>query len=1450
MFQEQEEMQATSTRAYVREPIRILLLEDNPCVVELIRHYLRCITWVQHSLTVAVTMHEAAALLERQRFDLAIADLNLPDSSGLDTVKALAGRGDSQIIVVTGDDDPGLREASIASGAYEFLHKGRLNEESLQRLVRLAWIHANTVRSLRESEKRFSSLAALSSDLYWEQDEQYRFTHLSEKSPLGQSALGTRRWELPWFNMTEADWAPHRAKLDARRAFSDLELGKLDSAGEQVWLSISGEPVFKEGQFVGYRGIGRDITARKREERLLRLEQSTTRVLANAEPHDEDAIRSVLREICESEGWTCGRFFRLNEDAALVRLAATWSAADTALDSLIDGSGDFEFSPGEGLIGHVWQSMQTAWVADSLADQRIKLPARWLQGGLRSAFAFPVLARDQVMGVIAIASNIIREPDERLRRAVELIGSQVGQFLQRKQSDAARREVERRFRQTFELAGSGIAHITLDGRFLSVNRKICRILGRAEAELLGQPLLQITHPQDMDAAKAQHAALVAGEADSIHVERRYLRTDGTVVWVDLTMALARDEAGNLQYEIAVMEDITSRKRAEQLRGLEHKVNRYLADAGARSDALRLVMQAICETEDWDTGRYFELDETAELMRFRESWWANEDQAQRWTEASRSFSYRRGHGLVGTAWDTGRPLWVSDMTRDPRVAHPHIAQQTGMHASFNFPIAFEGRTIGVISITSRHIREPDEPLLQALGVIGRQVGQYLLRRRSEDSGRRFRAALDAAADMVFLVDLRTACILDFNATASRYLGYEPAELLGCQGDKILEGASLEDLRASQRALLANKDGADSHTRKYRRKDGSTFEAEVLRRIVESPEGPILVVNARDLTERKTAEARQSAHLRYQEKIFRLGQSALGMREPADLVLDAAQSALAGLNADAVAYVEPGPQPFTVILREVLGLANRPLSPVAAYGSDEPLAAVLQRGEVLVLGEGERAPLPFNWASAGRTAALVPVQGERTVRGALCALSRYPGAFGSDEIGFIQAVASVLSTGLQRIDSEGRLAFLAQFDALTGLPNRSLLSDRFSQMIMHAQRNGTQLGVLFIDLDDFKLVNDTLGHAGGDELLKEVADRLRTSVRAGDTVARISGDEFSVVLSDLSKPEDAALVAQKIIDALAVPAQARGQEVFVSASIGIAVYPTDGQDAEALLGAADAAMYRAKQSQRNAYQFFTPEINQRSRARAQLGSELHRALERDEFRLFYQPKIDLRSGRACGAEALLRWKHPERGLVAPAEFIPVLEETGLIVSVGEWVVRQACEDLRAWAASALPALPVAVNLSARQFRQPDLDVRIRSILAEAGTDCSLLELEITESQLMHDPSQAIRVLRTLREAGLRIAIDDFGTGYSSLAYLTRFPLSALKIDRSFVADVLNEEAAGSIVRTIVDMAKTLGLTVIAEGVENEAQAAFLRALGCHQAQGYFFAKPMPAAELGAFLARGPA
>jgi diguanylate cyclase (GGDEF)-like protein len=479
---------------------------------------------------------------------------------------------------------------------------------------------------------------------------------------------------------------------------------------------------------------------------------------------------------------------------------------------------------------------------------------------------------------------------------------------------------------------------------------------------------------------------------------------------------------------------------------------------------------------------------------------------------------------------------------------------------------------------------------------------------------------------------------------------------------------------------------------------------------------------------------------------------------------------------------------------------------------------------------------------------PIRSETGPFGILMMGSLRDQAFDAEDLSFAEAIAHVLSTAVRRHHTQTRLAYMAEFDTLTGLPNRNLLQDRLNQSLAQARRRQWHGAVLFIDLDRFKLINDTLGHHVGDRLITEVGRRIKQCVRGGDTVGRVSGDEFGVVLTDLAHADDAAIVAQKILDRLARPFDLGGNEAYVTASIGISVFPADGDDAETLLKNADMAMYRAKELTRNAYCFFTAEMNQRSVAKLQLNTDLRRAIERGEFELHYQPKVSLGDGRIQGVEALLRWNHPQRGLVRPAEFIPALEDSGLILPVGEWVLAEAARQLREWHARGIDPVSVAVNLSAKQFRRRDLDTLIRTVLAASGVPAGMIELEITESCLMDEPEDAVRLLANLRAAGLKISVDDFGTGYSSLSYLTRLPLTALKVDRSFVRDAASSAQAASIVRAIIDMAHNLGFTVIAEGVETAEQVEFLRRHGCDLGQGFFFARPMPAADLAERLTLG--
>src|ERR1700733_3768561 len=431
---------------------------------------------------------------------------------------------------------------------------------------------------------------------------------------------------------------------------------------------------------------------------------------------------------------------------------------------------------------------------------------------------------------------------------------------------------------------------------------------------------------------------------------------------------------------------------------------------------------------------------------------------------------------------------------------------------------------------------------------------------------------------------------------------------------------------------------------------------------------------------------------------------------------------------------------------------------------------------------------------------------------------------------------------------RLAHSAEHDVLTGLPNRALLNDRINQAIILASRHTKKVGVLFLDLDGFKHINDSLGHLTGDKLLQSITKRLCDCVRASDTVSRQGGDEFVVLLSEMEHSEDAAVTARRLLQAVAAAHLINEQDLHVTTSIGISVYPDDGLDAETLIKNADSAMYQAKENGRQSYQFFKSSMNERAVERQSIEEGLRRALERKEFTLHYQPKVSLKTGEITGAEALLRWKPARQELVSPAKFIPVAEDCGLILPIGKWVLREACAQARAWSDARLPSITIAVNISAMEFRHEHFLEGVFEILKETGLDPKLLELELTESVLMKRVEATGSILATLRAKGIRVAVDDFGTGYSSLSYLRKFPIDALKIDQSFVRQITTYGGETSIVTAIIGMGRSLGLRVIAEGVETPEELAFLQAQQCEEGQGYYFSRPLPPGQFVKLLETG--
>ncbi len=457
--------------------------------------------------------------------------------------------------------------------------------------------------------------------------------------------------------------------------------------------------------------------------------------------------------------------------------------------------------------------------------------------------------------------------------------------------------------------------------------------------------------------------------------------------------------------------------------------------------------------------------------------------------------------------------------------------------------------------------------------------------------------------------------------------------------------------------------------------------------------------------------------------------------------------------------------------------------------------------------------------------------------------------------IRRVRDKRNTLLRRYESQlGRLVernaakvalLAANYDSLTQLPNRTLFVERLSHALSRGRRDNSRVAVLFVDLDHFKKVNDTLGHTAGDKLLQEAARRLTACMRETDTVARFGGDEFTVILPDLQDAHNTKLVARKILECLAEPFVIDGAEIFVTGTLGITVFPDDGEDTETLLKNADTAMYKGKGEGRNTFRFFTAKMNAEALEYLELENALRHAIKHEQFILDYQPIIDLKTGRVTSAEALLRWNHPERGLVAPNEFVSLAEETGMIVPIGEWVLRTACEQMNVWRNVGLSSVHLSVNVSARQSRDAAFKDMIKGVLKETGADPKSITLEITESLFMEDEDNALTFLREFRDMGINLSLDDFGTGYSSVSYLKRFPVNILKIDRSFVVDIGKDTESRGLVEAIIAMAHSQNMKVIAEGAETEEQVEFLRSRQCDEVQGFYFSHPLPPEEFAAYI-----
>jgi diguanylate cyclase (GGDEF)-like protein/PAS domain S-box-containing protein len=701
-----------------------------------------------------------------------------------------------------------------------------------------------------------------------------------------------------------------------------------------------------------------------------------------------------------------------------------------------------------------------------------------------------------------------------------------------------------------------------------------------------------------------------------------------------------------------------------------------------------------------------------------------------------------------------------------------------------------------------VRKAAEKLLVQTENNRRIVGDAL--RESEE---RYRMLLDGIEDhAIFMMDSRGK-VVSWNAGAERIKGYKAEEIIGHNFSCFFLPEDIESGRPEEVLRIAAARGKHEERSMRVRKDGSRFLASVAFTALLDPAGNLRGFSefSHDLSANKESEAR------YRGLLEAAPDAMVVVNQSGDIVLLNIQAEKQfGYRRDELVG-----QKVKTIIPE--GFAER-LVADGTRSAEEALSQQIGMGIELIGRRKDGSNFPIE-----------------------IMLSPLKSAEGILVTAAIRNVSVARAMSLQ-------ITHLAEHDLLTGLPNRMLFKDRVSQAIVLGPRHMKKVAVLFLDLDGFKHINDSLGHPIGDQLLQSIGQRLVDCVRESDTVSRQGGDEFVVLLSEMDESEDAAITSRRILKALAEPHNIDQHDLHVTASIGVSVYPDDGLDAETLIKNADTAMYQAKENGRHSYQFFTSAMNVRAVERQSIEENLRRALERNELSLQYQPKIDLRTGQISGAEALIRWTHPVRGLVSPAQFIPVAEDCGLILPIGQWVLREACRQARVWLDAGLPLGTMAVNISSMEFRDDHFLESVFAALNDTGLDPQSLELELTESVLMKRAESAAVVLKALRARGVQVAIDDFGTGYSSLSYLRKFPIDALKIDQSFVSQITSTPDDITIVIAIISMARSLNLRVVAEGVETEQERLFLKAHQCDEAQGYLFSRPVSAEVFAGLLKSG--